>query len=370
MSLDLPAKKGRVFKTFNTLTAELRSISNSKKLKSFMKKKINIEKEKYDFDEEFDFDITIVPKRTHVYQGVDYVFDYSKSKDKYVEEFYRRRHSKEFYVSSKASASFYGIDRDKSNIVYTTIPDNNDIKKLSKNYKHVYPIYYIPGPRGTNIKYKLKKSLHLLNIGDPKIIKLLWNITKKLEYTEKDDDDETDRAALKDLIVATCAEAESESPIQTIMPDGKIKKTWGERKVTPTKCARFSKYETDKKLVAFFQDKVAPYLNKRGINIDGWIYYKTEGNSFHDEILLFSNEHLDFHSTHEIESTKYNDIHTLEEIKARVRDGEKANIIYIPTIDEYRVLMADRKKDNNVVLKKNTILTNYTAIEPYKPPVR
>lgn len=359
MSLNLPAKKSRVFKTYNPLT-ELRTITNSKKLKDFMKKNINIE--------DYDFDITIVPNRTNVYQGVDYVFDYSKSKEEYVKEFYRRRHSKEFYVSSKASASFYGIDRDKSNIIYTTIPDNNDIKTLSKNYKHVYPIYYIPGPRGTNIKYKLKKDLYLLNIGDPKIIKLLWNIIEKLEYSEKDDDNETDRASLKDLLVTTCAEAQSESPIKTIMPDGRIKKTWGERKVMPTKCVRFSKYETDKKLVAFFQDKLAPYLKQNlNIHIDGWIYYKTEGNRFHDEILLLSNKHLDFHSTHEIKPTKYNDIPTLEEIKARVRDGEKANIIYIPTIDEYRVLMADRKKDNNVALKKNTILTNYISIEPYKP---
>jgi hypothetical protein len=358
MSLNLPAKKSRVFKTYNPLT-DFKSITNSKKLKDFMKKNINIE--------DYDFDITIVPNRTKVYQGVNYVFDYSKSKEEYVKEFYRRRHSKEFYVSSKASASIYGIDIDKSNIIYTTIPDNNDIKKSTKNYKYVYPLYYIPGPRGTNIKYKLKKDLYLLNIGDPKIIKLLWNIIEKLEYSEKDDDDETDRSSLKDLLVVTCAEAGRESPIKTIMPDGRIKKTWGERKVMPTKCVRFSKYETDKKLVGFFQDKLAPYLKQNlNIHIDGWIYYKTEGDDFHDEIMLLSNKHLDFHSTHEIKPTKYNDIPTLEEIKARVRDGEKANIIYIPTIDEYRVLMADRRKDNNIKLKPKNVLINSTSLQPYK----
>jgi len=360
MSLNLPAKKLRVFNTYNPLT-DLRSITNSKKLKDFMKKNININ--------DLDFDITIVPNRTNVYQGVDYVFDYSKSKEEYVKEFYRRRHSKAFFVSSKASASFYGIDRDKSNIVYTTIPDNNDIKKSTKNYKYVYPLYYIPGQRGTNIKYKLKKDLYLLNIGDPKIIKLLWNIIEKLEYTEKDADEETDRASLKDLLVTTCAEAESESPIRTTLPDGTIKKTWGERKVMPTKCARFSKHETDKQLVAFFQDKLAPYLKRNlNIHIDGWIYYKTEGNRFHDEILLLSNEHLDFHSTREMKPTKYDDLPTLEEINARIKEGKKANYVYIPTIDEYKVLMEDRRKDNNIKLKPKpkNVLINHASIQPYK----
>lgn len=358
MSLNLPAKKSRVFKTYNSLT-ELRSITNSKKLKDFMKKNINIE--------DYDFDITIVPNRTNVYQGVNYVFDYSKSKEEYVKEFYRRRHSKEFYVSSKASASLYGIDRDKSNIVYTTIPDNNDITKSTKNYKYVYPLYYIPGPRGTNIKYKLKKDLYLLNIGDPKIIKLLWNIIVKLEYSEKDDDDETDRSSLKDLLVVTCAEAGRESPIKTMMPNGRIKKTWGERKVMPTKCVRFSNYETDKKLVGFFQDKLVPYLKQNlNIHIDGWIYYKTEGDDFHDEIMLLSNKHLDFHSTREMKPTTYNDLPTLEEINARIKEGKKAKYVYIPTIDEYKVLMEDRRKENTINLKPKNVLINHASILPYK----
>jgi hypothetical protein len=213
----------------------------------------------------------------------------------------------------------------------------------------------------------LKKDLYLLNIGDPKIIKLLWNIIVKLEYSEKDDDDETDRSSLKDLLVVTCAEAGRESPIKTIMPDGRIKKTWGERKVMPTKCVRFSIYDTDKKLVAFFQDKLAPYLKQNlNIHIDGWIYYKTEGDDFHDEIMLLSNKHLDFHSTREMKPTKYDDLPTLEEINARIKEGKKAKYAYIPTIDEYKVLMEDRRKENTINLKPKNVLINHASILPYK----
>jgi len=108
-------------------------------------------------------------------------------------------------------------------------------------------------------------------------------------------------------------------------------------------------------------------LKKQKIHIDGWIYNEVEGNTFHDEILLLSNKYLDFHSTREMKPTTYNDIPTLAEINARATKDRKKGIVYIPTIDEYKVLMADRRKENNTVLKKNTVLTNLTTIQPYKP---
>ena len=362
MSLPLPPKTPRVYKPLS----DLKSISNESTLKRFMTKSITLTIKGSDLD----FDITVVPMRTHVYQGVTHKFDYTKPKDQYVKDFYKNyydpRNHKAYFVSSNKSASLYGIDIDTSNIIYTTIPENNDSNAASRNYKYVYPLYYIP-TRGTNIKYKLKKSLYLLNIGDPKTIRLLWNIIEGLEYTEADEIDEFDRASLKDLLVVTCAEAGRESPIKTIMPDGKIKKTWGERKVMPTKCERLSNDETDKKLIVFFQTKVAPFLKKHKIYIDGWIYYEVEGDDFHDEIMLLSNKYLDFHSTREVKPTTYNDIPTLAEINARASKDRKKGIVYIPTIDEYKVLMADRRKENNTVLKKNTVLTNLTTIQPYKP---
>jgi len=204
--------------------------------------------------------------RTHVYQGVTHKFDYTKPKEQYVKDFYKNyydpRNHKAYFVSSNKYASLYGIDIDTSNIIYTTIPENNDSNAASRNYKYVYPLYYIPGTRGTNIKYKLKKSLYLLNIGDPKTIRLLWNIIEGLEYTETDEADGFDRASLKDLLVITCAKAESESPIRTTLPDGKIKKTWGERKIMPTKCERFSKDTTDKKTNRIFSNQISPFLEK------------------------------------------------------------------------------------------------------------
>ena len=358
----MSAKKPRIVKTYT----DVKSISNERTLKRFMTKSITLTIN----DSDLDFDITVVPMRTHVYQGVTHTFDYTKPKDQYVKDFYKNyydpRNNKAYFVSSNKSASIYGIDIDNSDIIYTTIPEHNDIEMMTKNHKYIYPLYYIPGTRGTNIKYKLKKSLYLLNIGDPKTIRLLWNIIEGLEYTEADEIDEFDRASLKDLLVVTCAEAGRESPIKTIMPDGKIKKTWGERKVMPTKCERLSEDITDKKLVIFFQTKVAPFLKKHKIHIDGWIYYQVEGDNFHDEILLLSNKYLDFHSTREVKPTTYNNIPTLAEINARATKDRKKGIVYIPTIDEYKVLMADRRKVNNTVLKKNTVLTNFTTIQPYK----
>jgi hypothetical protein len=369
MSLNLPMRNttsGRRVKTDKART-DLQSISNESKLRTFMTKNITIAIKD---GLELDFDITVVPKRTHVYQGVTHKFDYSKPKEVYVRDFYKNyydpRNNKAYFVSSSKTASLYGIKKDTSNIVYTTIPDNDNINNKTRNYKYIYPLYYIPGTRGTNIKYNLKKSLNLLNIGDPKTIRLLWHIIENLEYTEADKKEGFDRASLKDLLVETCAEAEYESPIRTTLPDGKIKKTWGERKVIPTKCKRYSEDETDKKLVIFFQSKVVPFLKKHKIHIYGWIYYEVEGNTFHDEILLVSKKYLDFHSTREVKPTSYNDIPTIAEINARTTKDRKKGIIYIPSIDEYKVLMADRRKENTVQLKKNTVLTNLTNIEPYK----
>ena len=368
MSLPLPSKKRNYrFNKSYTKQTDLKSISNQSMLKPFMTMTKNITIKDLDLN----FDITIVPNRTYVYQGVTHIFDYSKPKDEYVKDFYKNyydpRNHKAYFVSSDKSASLYGIKKDTSNIIYTTIPDNDDVNNRTNNHKYIYPLYYIPGTRGTNIKYKLKKDLYLLNIGDPKTIRLLWNIIENIEYTEKDEIDEFDRASLKDLLVVTCAEAGHESPIKTIMPDGKIKKTWGERKVMPTKCERLSNDDTDKKLVIFFQSKLAPFLKKHKVHIDGWIYYNVKGDNFHDEILLLSNKYLDFHSTREVKPTTYNNIPTFAEINARATKDRKKGIIYIPTFDEYKVLMEEKRRDNNTILKKYTVLTNLTNIKPYKP---
>lgn len=368
MSLPLPLKKrnNRVVKSYGKQT-DVNSISNQSMFKSFMTKNITIK----DLNLDLNFDITVVPNRTYVYQGVTHIFDYSKPKDEYVNDYYKNyydpRNHKAYFVSTNKTASLYGINKDKSNIIYTTIPDNDDISNRTNNYKYIYPLYYIPGKRGTNIKYKLKKDLYLLNIGDPKIIKLLWNIIENIEYTEKDKIEKFDRGSLKDLLVQTCAEEEYEPPIKTLLPDGKTKLTWNERKIMPTKCMRVSNDDTDKKLVRFFQSKLAPFLKKHNVHIDGWIYYKVEGNDFHDEILLLSNKYLDFHSTREVKPTNYNEIPTLAEINARASKDRKKGIIYIPTIDEYKLLMDEKKKENNTNLKKYTVLTNLTNIKPYTP---
>lgn len=81
MSLPSPPKKLRVYKPLTGV----KSISNESTLKRFMTKSITLTINDLDLD----FDITVVPMRTHVYQGVTHKFDYSKPKDQYVNDFYK-----------------------------------------------------------------------------------------------------------------------------------------------------------------------------------------------------------------------------------------------------------------------------------------
>jgi hypothetical protein len=64
--------------------------------------------------------------------------------------------------------------------------------------------------------------------------------------------------------------------------------------------------------------------------------------------------------------TTYNDLPTLEEINARIKEGKKTKYVYIPTIDEYKVLMEDRRKENTINLKPKNVLINHASILPYK----
>jgi hypothetical protein len=75
--------------------------------------------------------ITIVPQRTHLYQGVSFEFNLSIPSDKQIQEFYNyydKRHNGAYFLSSQKVASTYGLDMDYSNIVYTTIPGPDEVE--------------------------------------------------------------------------------------------------------------------------------------------------------------------------------------------------------------------------------------------------
>jgi hypothetical protein len=187
-------------------------------------------------------------------------------------------------------------------------------------YKYIYPLYYIPGKRGSNIKYKLKKNLFLIDIGDIKNIRFLWSIIDTLSI------DNDKKIEYKENLINTCVAYKSNMNYDDM----------------PSTCKRVSYEDYDKELVLMFKTIFTPILKTNyNLDIDGWIYYESE--YFHDEIMILSNKYLDFVNITTIKPTTY------------------ANI---PTIDEFMNKMEDKKVLNTKKIKYNTILSNYVCVRP------
>jgi hypothetical protein len=312
-SLAQTKKTKNVNKSYNT-AASIKSITNVSSFKHFMVKQ-----------DKSGLNITIVPQRTHFYQGVSFDFD-SLSPDQHIQEFYNhydKRHNGAYFVSSQKIATRYGLDLDYSNIVYTTIPGPNELKNPTNSYQHIYPLYYIPGIRGSNIKYKLKKDLYLIDIGDINNIHFIWHLIQNIGIDDKKQDD------YFNLLFETCAEYSH-----------KIHKS--SMKSLPTNCVRTSNNISDEDLVLFFQNVLVPAIkSKYNINIDGWIYYNTQ--HFHEEVLLINKDHLDFQNVTKMKPTTYDNI---------------------PTITQFKKSMEDKKITYEKPIHKNIILTNFVQIKP------
>jgi hypothetical protein len=307
-------KDSNLNKSYKTTTS-IKSITNISSFKKFMIKNDNT-----------GLNITIVPQRTHLYQGVSFEFDLSIPSSKKIQEFYNyynERHNGAYFLSSQKIASKYGLDMDYSNIVYTTIPGPDEVEHPTNKYEHIYPLYYIPGRRGSNIKYKLTKDLYLIDIGDIQNIQFIWHLIQDLGIDDKTQDE------YYDLLFQTCAEYDDN--IHQSSP-----------RHLPIKCARTSYDFTDKLLVLFFQDVLVPVLkSKYKINIDGWIYYNTQ--HFHEEILLVNNTYLDFQNVTKMKATTYDDI---------------------PTVTQFKKSMQYKRKLYNESIRKNVILSNFVQIDP------
>jgi len=286
--------------------------NKSSKLHSFI-----TTKNKYD-----DFELTIVPYKTILYQGTDFNFEGNKKSINDYYNYYNKRHNGAYFLSSYKVASLYGINKDFSNIIYTTIPDKNEIIKTVNTYEYIYPLYYIKGNRGVNIKYTLNKNLILINIGNINNVRKLWNIIKSLNIDDNDKKEE-----YLDTIFNTC---------------GVYEKSNGYLK-PPTIAKRISNDDSDDELVKLFINIFKPYfkLNYK-LDIDGWIYYSKNEDNFHDEILIIDNKSLIFKDMKKLPSTLYKGLLSYEEFKKK---------------------MEPLKIKNNSSIKKNTVLSNYCIVK-------
>jgi hypothetical protein len=218
---------------------------------------------------------------------------------------------------------------DLSNIVYTSMIDVNNIENPSKKLtgKYMYPLYYIP-LKGNTIKYKINKPVYLLNIGDIQNIKTIYNIIDTSPLVKN----EEDRAFFKANLYTSCC-----NTIRT-----KEYEYFYDIKECPEIANRYSLQGPDQVLLEIFKDIIIPTFKSKDININGWIYYTTKGQ-FHDEIALDSNEYLTFEN---IFTTKIN--------KNTYKD--------IPSIDEFKASLEDKKVLYDEISAKNYIILSYNNV--------
>ena len=240
--------------------------------------------------------ISIIPNQTVLYQGTD--FDFNKYKISVNESktkasslgshkssidniesiddiisnayynYYDARHNGSYFLSSQKTANIYGIDKDYSTIIYSTIPDLKEINSPNNQIKYIYPLYYI-AKRGFTIKYETTKDLFLIDIGNLHNIQKLFDIIDLLDVNKHIKDD------YKYYLHTTCAFRDDDDYDY----DNK-----------PTSINRNSDATGDDILVELFKSVSKFLYENRIANIDGWIHYKTD--KFHDEILIITNEAL------------------------------------------------------------------------------
>lgn len=305
-SLPLSFNK-RVLKSNKNKGLSLKSISNISKLHKFMEKE-------YD-----DFNMTIVPPDVKLYQGTTFNFN-NKTIDDYY-DYYDTRHNSAYFVSTQKVASNYGLNIDLSNIIYTTVPDNTNINKPVNIYDDIYALYYIPDIKGSNIKYKTKGNIILLNIGNKKNIEKLWNIINEL-FTDKNKNEE-----FKDILFNTVLKYDKTNNYHTF--SGNL--------------YRRSFDQDDDELVNFFIKYLVSYFkSKYNIHLNGWIYYRNEINQFADEICILNKNVLQFIERNTLPKSVYQNI---------------------PTRDEFLKTIKNRKIKNNSTIKSNTILSNFSQVK-------
>jgi hypothetical protein len=250
--------------------------------------------------------------------------------------------SRPIYLSDATTVKMYGTDMDSSQLVSVctefTRPGNDRIKSSA-----VVPLYWIPGPHGVNIEFKLKAKLTLLDIGNYKnLMKLVKRINgldipdgASAEDADEDAEGKIDKEHIIDILNTTCLESK-----YTVI---KAKNKGDRNKVVsfkPRFCNRQSKTWSDENLVKYLMcnEKMRELLQMN--DIDGWIYFGkefgTNGSTFHGEVLLCKPaSKLEYRSISTVQDTIYHGIPTYKEFMS-----------YMP---KYTKAMA---KGNNVLLRK------------------
>lgn len=238
--------------------------------------------------------LTTVPRGSSLYQGAVYKFDTKKSTPEMAEDYYKnyydKRNNGAYFVSSKHVADIYGKNVDESKIIYAAMPDfDADITTGQQEY--LYPLCYVPGIRGSRVKYTTTADLLLLDIGRLENVRFLWSITEMLQKPDK--------------------KFQQEVLIETLI------KYDPDHVGPPNAVHRKSSNCFDPELLKFLKDYAIPYVEKfYNIKLHGYIYNSVEVNTFHDEICLMDRSHLHFDSLDISPSTKYRDLPTLEEWKS------------------------------------------------------
>jgi len=330
--------------------------------RSYLKSKIssnnNIKDiKKYDFHN-LNFDLnnkkTIlkvirIPENNILYQGTD--FDFNRKKKSYKSlnsdtsinsfkdesnyihkidynekslddffNYYNQRNQGTYFLSSYKVANIYGLDKDYTTIVYSSIIDINSIKSPKSTIDKIYPLYYIPKKCFT-IKYKTLSPLFLLNIGDIDTLKLIWNLLNDNELVKNNGE----KLTLDEISNYKYALHTATAYHETINTDIK----------PPQIPKRVSDNSTDSDLIKLFK-YLYIYFYQKSIIINGWIYYNTP--NFHDEICLLNHDFIKVEEIYTRKLTKFKDIPTYEKYFNKIKD----------TIIDYNI------KSNN-----NNILHNY-----------
>ena len=295
----------------------------------------------------FNLDISIIPSKSVLYQGTDFDFNKYKTRslykassleahnsstaiinsidDKMSKEYYKyydARHNGSYFLSSKKVANMYGIDKDYSTIIYSTIPDLKEIRNPVNKIKYLYPLYYI-AKRGFTIEYETTKDLYLIDIGKLHNIQIIFDIIDLLDVSKDTKDD------YKYYLHTTCAYRDDDNY------------DFDNR---PVSINRYSDVTGDDILVELFKS-VSKFLYEKKITvINGWIHYKTD--KFHDEILVITNDAL-----------------KIKKISTRklpiVTNG-------IPSYDKYIKNFENKKVAYLEKSKKNNILHNYIVPDVQK----
>jgi hypothetical protein len=209
-------------------------------------------------------------------------------------EYYDRRNSGAYFVSSYSVANLYGLDKRYSPIVYASLPDLNDIKNPSNKINKIYPLYYI-NKHFFTIKYITTKELFLLDIGNIDTIKLIWCLLHLNSFDLSD----SEISDYKYSLCNACANDGGEADTDT---------EW------PTCCNRVSDVSDDSVLIKIFQ-LLQKYFNHKKISIDGWIY---NGPNFHEEICILDKNNLEIKEIYTRKLTIPKGIPRYEDYKAQI----------------------------------------------------